>query len=951
MHHTHTLFKPTVPAGPRPGKDTKRLSPHKSPGATVALKTSPPPLLHSHIAQGRVTVQAKVLKAMGGAKTVADPSRWSVYKFGGTSVASADCYRTVRDIILAAQQSTPKMAVVVSAMGGKPKVTDLLIDTVLLAAKGDLAGYEQTLGVVRQKHVACAAALFSADGAKAYEAALDEDIHNLHDILRAVSLMRYSGEKIVELVSGHGEIWSARMLTRLFQDGGHDFAFVDARKVLFVDESGESGPDILWERSKAAMHELMAATPTACPVITGFIASTADGVVTTLKRDGSDYSASIFGRLLEATGITIWTDVDGVLSADPRRVPEAKVLADVSYSEAMELAYFGAKVIHPKTMTPAVAASIPIFIRNTFNPSFPGTRIFVSSASTIDRDKCVCGFSTVDNMALLNLEGSGMIGVPGIANRLFGAIQQTGISVSLIAQASSEYSISFATKESDAEAAAKAVTDEFFREFRSQLMNKVDVIKPCSIIAAVGDGMSNTKGAAGKFFKALGNAGVNVLAISQGSSERIISAVVKGSDSTKSLRAVHAAFLLSNQVISVGLVGRGKVARAMVEVIRAQADMLYGRFGTEFHIRAVMDSTGMVLSNETALDLEALDAAFEAKKVPADIKAFTKHVRAEHLPHAIIIDCSDAEEVAMEHPGWLEQNIHVVTANKKGLCGSMSLYNAILRQRKVKQHNYMYEVTVGGGLKIITSLQAMLIGGDRILRLEGALSASMNYVLGLISPVPPSKLVGVGPVGVAMNGSSNSSSSHSAGTQPDKAPLLLSQAVAEAARLDILERNPLNDLNGVEMAQKLLVLAREMGLPLRLNDVKIETLVPKDTPLADLGQHDEAVAARVAAAASRGAVLRYVGSINEDGAAEIGLREVPFEHPFATVRGAGYCFRIFSAFHNPDPITIQGTIGLPKATAAGLFSDLLFVAQRLGAKDKGHTVNGTNIVSDSIIEP
>lgn len=880
-------------------------------------------------------------------------------------MASAECYQTVRDIILTAQESTPRMAVVVSAMGGKPKVTDLLIETVMLAAKGDVEGYEQMLHLVREKHLACATQLFSPAGAQFYETELDEDIRNLRDILRAVSFMRYSGEKIIELVSGHGEIWSARMLTRLFRDGGHDFMFVDARKVLFVDESGESGPDVMWERSKGALDDYMAQSPGACPVITGFVASTVEGVVTTLKRDGSDYSASIFGRLLNATGITIWTDVDGVLSADPRRVPEAKVLADVSYSEAMELAYFGAKVIHPKTMTPAVAASIPIFIRNTFNPSFSGTRIYVSSASTMDRDKCVCGFSTVDNMALLNLEGSGMIGVPGIANRLFGAIQQTGISVSLIAQASSEYSISFATRQCDADAAAKAVTDEFFREFKSHLMNKVDIIRPCSIIAAVGDGMSNTKGAAGKFFKALGNAGVNVLAISQGSSERIISAVVKGSDSTKSLRAVHSAFLLSNQVISVGLVGRGKVAKAMVEVLRAQADMLYGRFGTEFHLRAVMDSTGMLLSSAgPTLGLEGLDAAFNAHKLPADLKAFTKHVRAEHLPHAIIIDCSDAEEVAREHPGWLEQNIHVVTANKKGLCGSMSLYNAILRQRKVKQHNYMYEVTVGGGLRIITSLQAMLIGGDSILRLEGALSASMNYVMGLISPVPPCRVPSLDSNGRSSSISSSMSNSSGSGGlrrsyssllnghthETAKTPLSLSEAVSEASRLEVFERDPLNDLNGVEMAQKLLVLAREMGLPLRLEDVKIETLVPKDTPLDEIHRYNEEVAARVTAARIRGSVLRYVGCINEAGEAEIGIQEVPFEHPFATVRGAGYCFRIFSAFHSPDPITIQGTIGLPKATAAGLFSDLLFVAQRLGATDKGHTVQGVRVLSDSLIE-
>lgn len=262
----------------------------------------------------------------------------------------------------------------------------------------------------------------------------------------------------------------------------------------------------------------------------------------------------------------------------------------------------------------------------------------------------------------------------------------------------------------------------------------------------------------------------------------------------------------------------------------------------------------------------------------------------------------------------------------------------------------MYEVTVGGGLRIITSLQAMLIGGDRILRLEGSLSASMNFIMGLISPAPPTlEAVESASASASSRGMMNGGDGGHAATTP--APLALSQAVAEATRLDILERQPMNDLNGVEMAQKLLVLAREMGVPLRLDDVTIETLLPPGTSFGSIAQHDAAVAARVAAAAARGAVLRYVATINEEGKAEIGIREVPYAHPFATVRGAGYCFRIFSEFHSPDPIIIQGTIGSPKATAAGLFSDLLFVAQRLGAKDKGHTLQGQGILSDSVIEP
>ena len=262
----------------------------------------------------------------------------------------------------------------------------------------------------------------------------------------------------------------------------------------------------------------------------------------------------------------------------------------------------------------------------------------------------------------------------------------------------------------------------------------------------------------------------------------------------------------------------------------------------------------------------------------------------------------------------------------------------------------MYEVTVGGGLRIITSLQAMLIGGDRILRLEGSLSASMNFIMGLISPAPPT-LEASGASGSAIMNGYAGGHGHGHGKAAPAAPLALSQAVAEATRLGILERQPMNDLRGVEMAQKLLVLAREMGVPLRLDDVAIETLLPPGTAFDAIAEHDAAVAARVAAAAARGAVLRYVATINGEGKAEIGIREVPYAHPFATVRGAGYCFRIFSAFHSPDPITIQGTIGSPKATAAGLFSDLLFVAQRLGAKDKGHTLQGQGILSDSVIEP
>jgi aspartokinase/homoserine dehydrogenase 1 len=296
-------------------------------------------------------------------------------------------------------------------------------------------------------------------------------------------------------------------------------------------------------------------------VITGYVASNTDGVATTLQRDGSDYSAAIMGKLLQSRSVTIWTDVDGVLSADPRRVPDAFVIPEVSYNEAMELAYFGAKVIHPKTMQPCISSSpqIPLLIRNTFNPAFRGTRIFTTSTTQTDREKSVCGFSSIENMALINVEGSGLIGVPGVAKRLFGTLESVGVNVVLISQASSEHSITFATVETQADLAKEAIEEEFEKELKQARISQVEVQAPCSIIAAVGDGMKHVAGVSGRFFSALGDAKINILAISQGCSERNISAVVFTSESTRALRAVHAAFRLSHTTVRIGLVGKSNV--------------------------------------------------------------------------------------------------------------------------------------------------------------------------------------------------------------------------------------------------------------------------------------------------------------------------------------------------------------------------------------------------------
>ena len=356
--------------------------------------------------------------------------------------------------------------------------------------------------------------------------------------------------------------------------------------------------DLLAKRIAKDTAENGGATPHY--VITGYVASTVDGVATTLKRDGSDYSASIFGKMLASSAVTIWTDVSGVYSADPRRVPEALIIPDVSYTEAIELAYFGAKVIHPKTMAPAIMGNVPIFIRNTFAPQDPGTKIsnpVNMGASHLRKTNAVCGFSSIDNITLVNMEGSGMIGVPGIANRLFGALKNSGISVMFIAQASSEHSICFAIKSEFTELAKKTIEEAFFYEMNNSVFNNLSIIPECAIIAA-GETMGNMPGVAGVFFSAMGNAGVNILSISQGCNERNISAVVAASDATRALRAVHAAFWLSALGLSIGVVGTGRVGSAVLQSLLEQTAILEQRYQIKVNIRGVINQRNMLLGED-----------------------------------------------------------------------------------------------------------------------------------------------------------------------------------------------------------------------------------------------------------------------------------------------------------------------------------------------------------------
>jgi aspartokinase/homoserine dehydrogenase 1 len=820
--------------------------------------------------------------------------KWVVHKFGGTSVADAGRYRAVAEILLARRAEGERAAVVVSAMSG---VTDTLLELVELAAarKGT---YTDKLGALRTRHLDTASQLgLGPARLKSLAESIEVDFREIEEVLRGVWIARLSSERISEFISGYGELWSARLLDARMEHAGCPSRWLDAREVLVVEPDGKAVA-VDWQVSRERLDAWLESAAPDPLVITGYIAATRTGVATTLKRNGSDYSASIFAALLEAESVTIWTDVDGVLSADPRRVPDALVVPRLSYQEAAELAYFGAKVIHPNTMSPVIASGIPVRIKNAFNPSAPGTTI-VAAASI---EMPVKGFASVEDMTLVNVEGTGMVGVPGIAHKLFGALRAEEVSVVLISQGSSEHSICFAVPGAQGPLAKRTIEEAFLSEIGRGQVQTVTLTEGCCILAVVGDGMVRAPGVAAKFFTALGKAGVNVRAIAQGSSERNISAVIDQRDATRALRTVHSAFYLSSQTLSVGIIGTGLIGSTFLNQLSGRLEQLKSLRAIDVRVRGVMNSRRMLL-DYGQVDLRAWQDNLRDTSEAADIERFTEHVLAEHLPHAVIIDATSDAGVAARYESWLGRGINVITPNKKGNTGALAQYRALRETARRRNRYFLYETNVGAGLPIIHTLRDLIDTGDEILRIEGVLSGTLSYIFNTFDGRVP-----------------------------------FSQVVREAHARGYTEPDPRDDLSGVDVARKLVILAREMGLPLEMEDVEVESLVPEDLRagvveeyLASLNKHDAAMAGMLAAARERREVLRYVGTIEPGGRVSATLRPFPFEHPFASLSESDNVVSFRTARYNVQPMIVRGPGAGPDVTAAGVFADLLRLASFLGA--------------------
>ncbi|HTG85427.1 MAG TPA: bifunctional aspartate kinase/homoserine dehydrogenase I, partial [Pyrinomonadaceae bacterium] len=720
----------------------------------------------------------------------------------------------------------------------------------------------------------------------------------IKEVLRGVWITRLASERIIEFVSGHGELWSAQLLDAYLQSQHHPAQWLDARQILIV-ESNANAVTVDWETSKQKLQAWRSDVPeTDFLVITGFIASTHDGVATTLKRNGSDLSASIFGALLSAESVTIWTDVDGVFSADPRRVPEAVVVPELSYQEAAELAYFGAKVIHPSTMSPAIAHNITVWIKNTFKPDAPGTRISAVSPMNMP----IKGFAAVEDMVLINVEGTGMIGIPGVAHKLFGALRAVDVSVVMISQASSEHSICFAVPRVHAERAKKTVEETFVVEMQRGEVQTVDLTDGCCIVAMVGDGMIDQLGMAGQFFSALGKAGINVRAIAQGSSERNISAVIKQTEATKALRAIHSAFYLSNQTLSIGVIGTGLIGGTLLRQLQTRIEELKRDRSIDLRVRGIMNSRGMILADRSvALDRWQDELGEGSQK--SDLEKFITHVNADHLPHAVLIDATASAELTAHYEGWLSRGINIITPNKKSNAGPFPAYRRLRETARKHQRYFLYETNVGAGLPIIQTLRGLVETGDEVIKIEGVLSGTLSYIFN------------------SLDGRRT-----------------FSEVVREAHSLGLTEPDPREDLSGVDVARKLIILAREMGLEVEMDSVQVESLVAEDLRggtvdeyLAGLAKHDPSVASLLNSARDQSQVIRYVGTIDSNGNLSAQMREFPLDHPFASLKGSDNIVSFQTARYNTQPMIVRGPGAGPEVTAAGVFADLLRLASFLGA--------------------